>query len=386
MRAWRDTATETTAAAIGERRAVAVLSRSPYEPIKPGSFTVELGGRPPETIGPFFTGGCGDANYTTCREPEDMSSGRAGVPDRYPAKTVTRDETYRRLNVKMRKDFAEEFNKQLYNILFFDAPDLPLDAPKAEQPARPGRDEAAIREERALRPSIAQWLLKAEHRFGWGDVVGNAAAREALREAIEEPVRHAALFAYYGRRAPRGVLLYGPPGCGKTLFGKAAAGMLAALYGKTEGGNLILLKGPEIQSPLVGVTEAAIRAIFTYARAFRKRYGRALVVFIDEADALLPSRTGTGGRRAAPWEEGQVATFLAEMDGLEENGAFVILASNRPEAIAGVRDQNTGLHHGFALADYAEREGLKAARIVPAPRLHAPLYALDDAGAVVRVR
>lgn len=197
----------------------------------------------------------------------------------------------------------------------------------------PKKNEDAISaEERALKAKVEKYFLKTEHQVGWDDVVGNDDAREALFEAIEYPVKHAELYQHYGMTPPKGVLLYGPPGCGKTMFGKAAARAIAALHG---GADVPLLKinGPEIQTPFIGATEAIIRDVFAYARAFAKRTGRPLVIFIDEADAILPSRDGAGGRRAAPWEESQVAQFLTEMDGLETSGAFVILATNRPHAI-----------------------------------------------------
>lgn len=187
-------------------------------------------------------------------------------------------------------------------------------------------------EERRLRPAIEKWLLKTSPGVAWDDVIGNDTARQHLIEAIEHPIRHAELYRHYGKKPTKGVLLYGPPGCGKTMFGKAAASVLAQLHG-TKSASLLSIKGNEIQSPYVGGTEQSIRAIFAYARAYQALHGYPLVVFIDEADAILPSRDGAGGRRIYGYEEAQVATFLTEMDGLEASGALVILATNRPEAI-----------------------------------------------------
>lgn len=196
-----------------------------------------------------------------------------------------------------------------------------------------GSDVARRREEEARRP-VEKYFLRTEHKTGWNDVVGNEPARAALIEAIEHPVKYAELYAAYRKKQTKGVLLYGPPGCGKTMFGKAAASVLAELHGRKSGEHTMLhIAGPEIQSPYVGVTEEIIRNILAYAAAYKARYGYPLVVFIDEADSILPSRDGAGGRRALPWEESNVATFLAEMDGLEDSGALVILATNRPESI-----------------------------------------------------
>lgn len=178
----------------------------------------------------------------------------------------------------------------------------------------------------AARKPIAEYLLTASHTVGWDDVIGNDKARTALLEAIEHPVVHAELFNHYGIKAPKGVLLYGPPGCGKTMFGKAAAAALGRLYGSAV--EMLVINGPSIQSPWVGETEKVIREIFAYARLYREKHKHPLVVFIDEADAILSAREG-----GPHWNASNVATFLTEMDGLEDSGAFVILATNRPGAL-----------------------------------------------------
>lgn len=193
-----------------------------------------------------------------------------------------------------------------------------------------GGSGPASTESRAYRDAkekVARYLLTTAHDLDWSDVVGNEPARTALIEAIEAPVKHAELYRHYGQRPLKGVLLYGPPGCGKTMFGKAAASVIGRLHGKEA--LLLKINGPEIQSPYVGVTEQTIRDIFAFARVYAKDKGHPLTIFMDEADAILPSRSG----RVAPFEISNVATFLAEMDGIEGSGAFVILATNRPEAI-----------------------------------------------------
>ncbi|OCC05228.1 hypothetical protein BA190_10010 [Labrys sp. WJW] len=174
---------------------------------------------------------------------------------------------------------------------------------------------------------VEKYLLAEAHSTTWDDVVGNEAARTALIEAIEHPITHADLYKHYGQRPLKGVLLYGPPGCGKTMFGKAAAHVVGKLHGKDA--MLLRINGPEIQSPYVGKTEEIIRNIFAFAREYRRVNGHPLVIFIDEADAILPARDG----RSAPWDASNVATFLTEMDGLTTSGAFVILATNRPDTI-----------------------------------------------------
>ncbi len=179
------------------------------------------------------------------------------------------------------------------------------------------------------RKAVEKWLVTApDQKFS--DIIGNDDALSQLRDAIRAPVEHKELYEAYGMKMPKGALLSGPPGCGKTMFARAAASEMKALYGANV--EFVSISGSELQSPYVGVTEGYIKSIFTFAREYQKLRGHPLLVFMDEAEVLLPDRTGRV-RRVAPWEESQVATFLAEMDGILESGAFVLLATNRPEVI-----------------------------------------------------
>lgn len=191
----------------------------------------------------------------------------------------------------------------------------------------PSKNSRAYNEARS---KVAKYILTAGREAKWGDVIGQEKAVMALREAIEEPVLNSKLYEHYGMKPPRGVLLYGPPGCGKTLLARAAAASMAQIHGVDA--EFILIAGPSIQSPYVGKTEEMIRDIFSYAREYSKYRGHPLIIFLDEAEAILPDRTGRG-RQVYGFEESQVATFLAEMDGVQDSGAFVILATNRPQSI-----------------------------------------------------
>jgi SpoVK/Ycf46/Vps4 family AAA+-type ATPase len=182
---------------------------------------------------------------------------------------------------------------------------------------------------RAARGNIERWIVQAPQQ-AFDDIVGNSEALEQLRDAIRAPVTHKELYEAYGMKMPKGALLSGPPGCGKTMFARAAASEMKALYGAAT--EFVSISGSELQSMFVGETEARIKAIFTFAREYKAFHGHPLLVFMDEADVLLPDRSGRV-RRLASWEESQVATFLAEMDGIQESGAFVLLASNRPGVI-----------------------------------------------------
>lgn len=214
----------------------------------------------------------------------------------------------------------EALRQMMESRLFSFSGDMGTFAREAPQ----SRESAAYRQ---AKEKVEKYLLETSHDLQWDDVVGNDNARTALIEAIEHPISHAALYKHYGMKPLKGVLLYGPPGCGKTMFGKAAASVIGRLHGKSA--MLLKINGPEIQTPYVGQTEEIIRDIFKFARLYAKEHGHPLTIFMDEADAILPSRSG----RSAPWEASNVATFLAEMDGVESSGAFVILATNRPETI-----------------------------------------------------
>lgn len=179
------------------------------------------------------------------------------------------------------------------------------------------------------REAVAKWIVDAPEQ-AFDDIIGHGDALARLKDAIQAPALHADLYKAYGMRPPKGALLSGPPGCGKTMFARAAAAEIRRLYGSKA--EFISASGTELQSGWVGQTEERIKAIFTYAREYARAHGHPLLVFLDEADALLPDRTSRT-RAVHSWEESRVATFLAEMDGVQDSGAFVLLASNRPEAI-----------------------------------------------------
>lgn len=169
----------------------------------------------------------------------------------------------------------------------------------------------------------------------WDDIGGLVEAKKQLREAVEAPTLHADLLARYGKKPIKGVLLYGAPGCGKTMLGKAAATALGALHGNT-GGAFFYVKGPELLNMYVGASEQNVRNLFTAARRHKKTHGYPAIVFIDEADAILGKRGSMFGTLTGT----VVPAFLAEMDGLQDSGALVLLATNRPDTLdpAIVRD------------------------------------------------
>lgn len=175
-------------------------------------------------------------------------------------------------------------------------------------------------------------VVVEETGVSWDDIGGLDDVKKELIEAIEEPVRHAALYQRYGRRPVRGVLLYGPPGTGKTMLGKAAATAQAAIHGASaKQSGFIYVKGPDLLNMFVGNSEANIRALFDSAREHFHEHGYPAIIFIDEADALMGKR----GRRMGMegMERTIVPQFLAEMDGLEDARCMVLLATNRPDTL-----------------------------------------------------
>lgn len=153
----------------------------------------------------------------------------------------------------------------------------------------------------------------------WNDIGGLESVKQELREIVEWPLKYPEIFAKVGVKPPKGVLLFGPPGSGKTLLAKAVA---------TEGGaNFIAVRGPEVLSKWVGESERAIREIFRKAR----QYSPA-IVFFDEIDAIAYIRgTDIGSSRVG---ERIVSQLLTEMDGIADlQGVIVIAATNRPDML-----------------------------------------------------
>lgn len=163
----------------------------------------------------------------------------------------------------------------------------------------------------------------------WDDIGGLADAKQALRDAVELPHKFPELFKRYKQKPSKGVLLLGPPGCGKTMLGKAVSSSLAQLHGDSSSDGFIYVKGPEILSKWVGEAEAAVRELFTRARKHKAAHGYDAVIFIDEADAILSAR----GQSIGNTSHTIVPQFLVELDGLEESGAILILATNRASAL-----------------------------------------------------
>ena len=157
----------------------------------------------------------------------------------------------------------------------------------------------------------------------WDDVIGLEDAKEQLKEAIEAPFIHKEIYKAFNIKPSKGVLLYGPPGCGKTLLGKAASCAMAKVHNKDVFEGFFYYNGAEMFGPHVGHEEKWIRDAFEKGENFYKQNGFPAVLFFDEADSMLPRRD-----ISPPWTHNAVNQFLSIMDGLKECTAFVLLATN----------------------------------------------------------
>jgi transitional endoplasmic reticulum ATPase len=168
---------------------------------------------------------------------------------------------------------------------------------------------------REVEPSAIREVFVEVPNVRWSDVGGLARLKQRLLEAVEWPLRYATLYEQAGVRPPKGILLSGPPGCGKTLLAKAIA---------TESQvNFISVKGPALLSKYVGESERQVRDIFRKARQ-----AAPCIIFFDELDALMPARGGAVSD--TPVTDRVLSQFLAELDGIEElKGVLVLGATNR---------------------------------------------------------
>jgi len=169
-----------------------------------------------------------------------------------------------------------------------------------------------------VHPTLMREVLVEVPEVKWEDIGGLEDVKQKLREAVEWPLKSPDVFEKMGIRPPRGILLYGPPGCGKTLLAKAVA--------TESGANFIAVKGPEILSKWVGESEKAIREIFRRARQVAPT-----VVFFDEIDSIAPAR---GFRHDSGVTDRIVNQLLAELDGIQTlKNVVVIGATNRADIV-----------------------------------------------------
>ncbi len=189
--------------------------------------------------------------------------------------------------------------------------------------------------EKLIRPEVEELVLEEVPDITYEQVGGLRDQIESIRDAVELPYVHRDLFEEYGLVAPKGVLLYGPPGCGKTLIAKAVANSLAEAVARRMGNDdarsyFLNIKGPELLNKYVGETERQIRLIFQRAKE-KADEGVPVIVFFDEMDSLFRTR---GSGISSDVESTIVPQLLSELDGVEAlKNVMVIGASNREDLI-----------------------------------------------------
>jgi len=167
-----------------------------------------------------------------------------------------------------------------------------------------------------VKPSAMREVMIEVPQVSWSDIGGLEELKLKLRQAVEWPIKHPEVFTRMGISAPRGLLMYGPPGCSKTMIAKALA--------NESGLNFLSIKGPELFSKWVGESERAVREVFRKARQVKPS-----IVFFDEIDAIGGARGGGGGSKVG---DRVLAQLLTEMDGVEGLvGVTVVAATNRPD-------------------------------------------------------
>ncbi|KCV67450.1 hypothetical protein H696_06089 [Fonticula alba] len=247
---------------------------------------------------------------------------------------------------------------------FVQAADVPAADQVAELCLELGDFQLALQRVKPSSLRSVALSLDESARVYWRDIGGQEDAKQRLREAIEWPLKNPEAFRRLGIRPPRGILLYGPPGCSKTLLARALA---------TESGvNFIAIKGPEIFNKWVGESERAVREIFRRARG-----ASPAIIFLDEVDAIASKRGSSSGESSV--SDRVVSQLLSEIDGIEGlDGVTIVAATNRPDIIDPALMRPGRLDRKFLidLPDHPARVAILQRRLRDVP--HDEQMDLDD--------
>jgi proteasome-associated ATPase len=222
---------------------------------------------------------------------------------------------------------------------------------------------------------VKQWLV-TEAGDSFADLHGNEEALAQLKQAISAPVENAELFAAYGMTPPKGAVLFGPPGNGKTMFARAVAGMQAKLYKRKV--CFLVINAANIQTGYVNGAEENLEAVYGFADDYFADTGRQLLIFFDEADAAFPPRSGKSYR----YEAATVNAILAHLDGAKKTTAFTIFATNAVDGLdeALLRDGRIDYKVEVKRPTQEAAEKIRAAAICKLPKIAASTGDLLFAG------
>ncbi|WP_248593313.1 proteasome ATPase [Thermobifida alba] len=305
----------------------------------PSGFGVFLGAREDDTVEIFTNGRKMRVNVSPSVDIDDLRPGQEVMLNE--AFNIIEASSYETVGeVVMLKEILEDGDRVLVISNHDEERIVRIAEPLRDEPLRAGdslllEPRSGYVYERIPKSEVEELILEEVPDISYTDIGGLSGQIELIRDAVELPYLHKELFREHKLRPPKGVLLYGPPGCGKTLIAKAVANSLAKQVAQKTGRDVgksffLNIKGPELLNKYVGETERHIRLVFQRARE-KASEGTPVIVFFDEMDSIFRTR---GSGVSSDVENTIVPQLLSEIDGVEglEN-VIVIGASNREDMI-----------------------------------------------------